>query len=178
MQQAMRIARDGAPITSAEWQALAGSDPELQHDAHGHWSWAGPEWLADAARWGWQEPRYHGFRWQDGAIHFATPEPCVIRKAWHMAQALGARVLDEAGDEYHQDGRTHLARAVDALTVVENAETLRLLLAQPWVKALEADKRWHLPLAECIVKLQERERAALRLPWFFRLFRPGLPPRR
>jgi hypothetical protein len=64
------------------------------------------------------------------------------------------------------------------LEVVTHAEMLALLLAQPWVQGLQQDKRWQLPLAECILRLRAAERARRETPWFFRLLRGGLPPRR
>lgn len=103
----------GTPITLEEWIAYVRSDPEMRLDgfAEATTSEGAVLRVEDPSLAVWVAYSADGVggnhAWMqhvDGNVSAKSPDRQIVAKMWRIAQALGARVVGDEGEEYGPDG--------------------------------------------------------------------------
>src|SRR5690349_14401161 len=97
---------DGNDIDLSEWVALIAADKSLEEYGHVDWKVEGSDQIlrTPTARWIAENGEEGGFWFYRGSIQTKNPSVEVIKKAWDIAQRLGARVEGDDGEFYRADG--------------------------------------------------------------------------
>jgi hypothetical protein len=95
---------DGEAISAEEWRSAVARDPEMQLHTGGALKWFPPH--AVIARWSpyGPDPDTGLMAWMHGNIEVNDPDDRLLRKMGQLAEALGAALVTENGEQFGLDG--------------------------------------------------------------------------